>query len=419
MSSTDDQDDQDDQKLILAIDIIIRDVDKKYDECLVEHFLDYIYDHSVDFPDSKFILDRLQTYFDHKAFVMMNQARAYKIFLAIVRDNESLFNELESYMDSFWSSIDIVILNDNLSAVTVMLSILEEMAISDEGIRWIFKKDLDPPIKIIKQSKEYELKYIWDVALYYLETCNNYHTKTKAEALLMTLIESSIYESSKLAIKMIMQEFLLNNVRSIVPVLSRVIKTNLKNLYKLKGLYGTLEPVHKTLMTVVDDCSSTELNGLCKCLALSNAMPSMRSEAEMHRINTEIIEMLQSKKKFEARTIYLLNLKHKDGDVKQASRTHNMVLYAILHPIYTQCQARNASLGFLGEGLEKFNASRLIKSPDTIDDRFITFNLVSLNSMLDEYLRKPFQEICLDDLRLIGRLIQEYIRLHMDDPASK
>lgn len=188
-------------KLLAAIDKIIKDPEKKYDECLVEQFLKLISDELQKLSrddwirQARTILQKLQSFVNDEAFVMMNQTRVYKTYLSVFRSNvmnEDSFSNLADHLESFWLSLGSVIINHDLAAVTAVLMTLGELVESVQVYNWMVTKKLSPSISVLVKGRTFEIGDIITMAEFYVETSENYHTRNKAELLLKLLIENAI-----------------------------------------------------------------------------------------------------------------------------------------------------------------------------------------------------------------------------------
>lgn len=192
---------QDTGKLLTAIDKIIRDPDKKYDECMIEQFLKTVTNElqKLDIGtwniQAKTILQKLQSFVEDEAFVMTNQARVYKTYLSVFRSTvmtEDSMAALEDFLQGFWSSLGTVIINHDLAAITAVLMTIIELVKSESSHSWLISREFQPRISVTTRRKNYKIQDIVSLAEFYLESSENYHTKNKAELLLKNLLRTAI-----------------------------------------------------------------------------------------------------------------------------------------------------------------------------------------------------------------------------------
>lgn len=268
-------------KVIQAIDRIVRDIDKKYDECLVDRFLEFIESRAQNdadnldaerFEDSLVVLNHIKYFTDHKAFVMLNQARALKTFYSILKSNnltEKQFNEISPYLNSVWNTLDIIIINDNLSAMTIMLSIFIHLSKSELGHRWLMAQEIEPPLRL----SDSELNDVISLVRHFLD-CKNYHTKNKVENLFEHLILNtrSVDSRQTSLIGDLIRTLLLQGSTSVVHVLNSILSKGYSDLER----YNVVDSLQKSFDVMVKQ--SNFINH-CKCLALTSPLSTSHIES--------------------------------------------------------------------------------------------------------------------------------------------
>lgn len=301
------------EDVLNAIDRVIKDVDRKYDECLVEHFIESF---DINCPDidcrGPEILQRLQFYFEHKSFLMLNQTRAFKILKSILPKQSTLYyaQELENIiplLNSFWKTLDTIVLNNNSSAMAIMFDILNQVtSLNETGVTWLLEREVTPPIRL-----SIPIEDISSLIKYYITKCNNYHTKNKAEKLLQTIIIRNSCHPGMGKFIQLVQELILEC--SSVSVLIQALETHPQNC--IETLYKISETLENSFMINIDK-TNVDINKLCKHLALTNLSRKV------------IIEKLRSKKKLDGIIYYISNSAHKDNQFDQLLLSY--VLYPLL-----------------------------------------------------------------------------------------
>lgn len=268
-------------KVLQAIDRIVRDIDKKYDECLVDRFLEFIESRArndVDdqdterFEDSLAVLNHIRYFTDHKAFVMLNQARAFKTFYSILKSNnltEKQFNEILPHLGSIWGTLDVIIINDNLSAMTIMLSIFIHLSNSELGHQWLLEQVIEPPLRLSNT----ELSDVISLVRHFLD-CKNYHTKNKVEKLLEHLILNTRSVDSKQTslIGNLIRALLLEGSTSMIHVLNSILSKGYTDLER----YNVVDSLQKSFDVMI---KQPNFMNYCKCLALTNPLSTSHIES--------------------------------------------------------------------------------------------------------------------------------------------
>lgn len=326
-----------DAKVLQAIECIIKDTDRKYDECLVERFLDFLKETPDDgwLKATESILDRIKSYMDHKAFVMLNQARTYKIIHSILETknfylDQTEMNMLEPCLNSLWDTLDIVILNRNSGAMTVMLAIFNLLVIPAPGFRWIIDKKIEPPIRL---ANEVEISDLISLLRYYLENNNNYHTMNQAERLFEALTLSSQLKDLPLShplvisTRQLIKDLTLKGSSSMVKILINFMASATDSHIKvdvdfLLERYSIREVAHESFMKLIEQpaLNDTLLKNLCKCLALSHS-----SRNQIH------IDKLSSRNKLDSIIIYLSH-----SFITDTEFDHQLLTYT-LYPLLANC----------------------------------------------------------------------------------
>lgn len=361
-----------DARVLQAVDRIVRDIDKRYDECLVDRFLEFIESSDAgdkSFSDSIFVLNHIKYFTDHKAFVMLNQARAFKTFYSILKRSElqeEQFNHILPHLNSLWSTIDIIIINDNLAAMTVMLSIFTHLSNSKFGHSWLMNQKIEPSLKLSR----IELKDITSLVEHLLD-CKNYHTRNKVENLLEQLICNTNSEDSEQTtiIKNLIQNLVLQGSTSIVHILNRILTKDRDDL-KRYSIGHCLQESFEIMM------KQPSFVNFCRCLALTGPLSS--SHIETYKRNNQLRGLI----------VYL-----------SCFNTEKSLGF-ILFPLITACGSHDSPL----EQKLDLNADEKSFVCKNMEKRIITLCLIQLNQA---------KNYC--DAKLVIDVLIDYTRSHWND----
>lgn len=300
-----------DDEILSAIDRVIKDVDGKYDECLVEQFVESFNIHSrLDSDRSSLILDRLKFYFEHKSFLMLNQTRAFKIFKSVSKTmrNKQELEKLMPFLDSFWKSIDTVILNNNTSAMAIMFDIFTTIVSVDElGIVWVLGREITPPIQM-----SIPIDGIPSLVKYYMTTMKNYHTRNRAEKLVLKLIVSKSHHPLMAKFEKLVRELILHgcSFASILDAIDRdLLDSQLHSRYKIS------ETIKHSFLANVEK-PTVDLLKICKHLSRTDLSRKF------------IIEKLRSKKRLDCIIYYIIGSVFEDNHFSD-----QLLLSYVLYPI--------------------------------------------------------------------------------------
>lgn len=270
------------EEVLDAIDRIIKDVDRKYDECLVEHFIESF---DISCPELECrgpeILKRLQFYFEHKSFLMLNQTRAFKILKSILPKSSNLINaqELEKViplLDSFWKTLDTIVLNNNSSAMAIVFDLLKQVTtLNEQGFSWTLEREITPPIRL-----SIPIEDVSSLIKYYIIKCNNYHIKNKAQKLLISIITQNSHHSAMDKFIRLAQELILE--------CSSMGLAIADSGSQLDPQYKIWETIEKSFLINIDK-TDVDINPLCKHLAKTNlshevVMDGLRSKKKLNGI---------------------------------------------------------------------------------------------------------------------------------------
>lgn len=269
-----------DPKVLQAVDRIIRDVDKRYDECLVDRFLEFIEltatsdandTNGERLEDYKAVLDHIKYFTDHKAFVMLNQSRALKTFYSVLKSNkltDRRFNDILPHLSSLWSTLDCIIINDNLSAMTAMLSIFIHLSCSESGHQWLMSQVIEPPLRLSNSH----LKDVINLVEYFLD-CKNYHTKNKVEKLFEHLISNTKSDDfmQKNLIEKLICDLLLKGSTSMVHILNSIRTKGHGDLDR----YNIVDSLHSSFEMMIEQ---SNFMNFCRCLASMSSLSSSHIE---------------------------------------------------------------------------------------------------------------------------------------------
>lgn len=375
-----------DEEILSAIDRIIKDVDRKYDECLVEQFVNTLSIHGrLDSDRSSLILDRLKFYFEHKSFLMLNQTRAFKILASISKRmrNKQELEKLMPFLDTFWKSVDTVILNNNTSAMAIMFDVLNVIVSVDElGIVWVLEREITPPIQM-----SIPIDGIPSLVKYYITTVKNYHTKNRAEKLVQKLIISNSPHPSMAKIEKLVRDLILDGQS--VGLIIRAIYA--RPHLPLHSRYNINETIKDSFMANVEK-TSTDLNNICKHLSLTDISRKF------------IIEKLRSKKRLDCIIYYITESKFSDNLFEQ------LLLSYVLYPLLAKSNDEETQA----------LVSSLMATRDEKD--FVEWNMNSKTQILclvqlknifqltvDSGLRCPFTD---RTANMIVATLSNYIRCH-------
>lgn len=360
------------KRVLSAVDLIIKDTDKKYDECLVEHFLSYLKSRSTLYSDRKWIiltrpiLDRLKLYTDHDAFVMLNQARAFKTFQSVIGAKKSLseqeFKHVLPMLDSIWNTIDMMMINQNLAAMTVLLSIFNQLIDSSvDGYFWLVKKKIEPPLELDKRKK-YNIHDVTSLVRYYFESSNNYHTKNKADLLFQNLVKFACFvRPQTVIIRNTIKELMEEGSKDIIILLDKINQHESRT--DLIENLDILDIVQNGFLAQIENGNVS--NKMCLCLA----------RLEPCEFVNERIRLLKSKNNIEGLVTYLVGRYR--WDKKQDTGLPQLLNSYLFYPLLARCK---------GDETEAFVQKIMItrEERDFIDknssDKLITLCLKYLQS---------------------------------------
>lgn len=336
-------------KVLKAVDCLIRDNDRKYDECLVDRFMNYIETQVSPIASTvsgyiwtvnvQRIMDKLKSYTDHKAFVMLNQARALKVFRSILMDKRLSSDDIEfysSHLDSLWNTIDMLVVNENTAGLAIMMSVLTTISSSGAGLLWLLNKKIEPPIKLHPIFGRWaEVRDIVGLVRFYLQVNNNYHLATRAEILFCHLIEQTIVRDLPAShpqmnnIKEAMQDLMDKGSSSMIRITMNLFENITDTIveHRLDDQYGLKSMILRCFSYHINKPSI--LNMICKSLAIVNRRRRIGDSRD--NITKGIVEELMRENKLEAIIIYLANSCDTD------SSTHQAFLRYTLYPILISC----------------------------------------------------------------------------------
>lgn len=363
------------ERLLSAVDNIIKDTDKKFDECLVEQFVESLNSPEI---DTTLVINRVRCFMEHKAFLMLNQSRAMKVLLSITKKSLSLEGlvELELIrpsLDSMWNILDVIVINNDLSAMTVFLSICEILTAHEVTYEWLLGKRVYPPINLV----EAQINDILGLIGYYLKTCNNYHTKNKAEKLLKSIIiNAKAPRGSYTDLFLTIEELIKGCSMSIISIIIDIAKNHPEIAKSLFSQANVADMVQQTFVSLLRKPDSTSesynriFNQISLCLSL--VRPSMNWRT--------IVERLESKKKLESIIVYLCNSESYD------QHRENLMLAFSLYPILKACKPDDAK--HLIERLDiDRNQSELIDMNHS--SRLLTFCIAQIRQLAEKRTSRP------------------------------
>lgn len=315
--------DTDLNEVITTIELLVKDVDMHYDECLAERFIGHLETETfrreikeveevntvaarqeLHLSLYKNILDQFKQYMEAEQFSTINQSRLLGTFYSAMKGSIDIgeFQDVESYSELIWSSMDMVLTNcDQFSIGTYITILCAGLSKSRIAFEWLIAMKKNPPIKIVKNGQEFTIENIISLLGFVFQTTENYITKKKAAKLLSQVVSLS-FELSRSTFYA-HQEGILNFTRQMMlrnnpTIFMFVREIGNHGVYKSLGLYDLLEEVF-TKFLATDEC----MINLCKCLAQTNFRIKPRT----------VIERLQSRNKFPEVLCYLANLRDVEG----------------------------------------------------------------------------------------------------------
>lgn len=295
-------------KLLSAIEKIVKDSDKKYDECMVEQFLKSTseelqkLDHEVWKHQAKTILEKLQSFVNDEAFVMMNQARVYKTYLSVIGSDKFTDDSLatfQDYFDNFWSSLASVIINHDLAAITAVLMTIRTMLRIESIYHWVIAKEFKPSLHVLVRGRTFDIRDVVTLTEFYVETSENYHTKNKAELLLKDLMENTIERKLDpnhphvIILREISSKLIRSETTSILYILIDMIEENQSSIAKnaLLDCFNIRALLYERFLT---SCKKSEgnLSTICKLLGLIDDPTSSDSVLSILRQKGQIESMI-------------------------------------------------------------------------------------------------------------------------------
>lgn len=423
------------EKVLKAVDCLIKDVDRKYDECLADRFMNFIETQvsPISSTSSGYIwtlnvqriMDKLKSYTDHRAFVMLNQARALKVFRSVLKDKRLSSDDIEyfsSHLDSLWNTIDILVVNENAAGLAIMMSVLTNISSSGAGLFWLLNKKIEPPIKLSPLFGRWaEMRDIVTLLKFYLHIDINYHLTTRAETLFRHLIEETIVRELpashpqmnhiKEAMQFLMElgcpPMLRITLNLFEDINDHMVENRLEDQYGLKGLILRCfsRHIHKPWI----------LNLICKSLAIVNRRRRIGDSRD--NITKGIVDELRKENKLEAIIIYLANSCDTD------STTHQAFLRYILYPILISCDEDDEDVAVC---VQKLLATRDEKDfmEKNISPKLVTTCLVQLDNIFSKShstFSRIFNGLCLPgdfkfrSVHLIVMTLLCYVKNHYRD----
>lgn len=319
------------QRLLNAVDHIIKDTDKKFDECLVEQFADSLSSPEI---DTTLVIQRVKSFMEHKAFLMLNQARALKLLHSILKrtlvgEHQVDLSLIKPHIESMWNILDVVVVNKDFSALTVFLSICELLTSHEVTYKWLLEQNIEPPIKLV----DAQIGDILSLICYYIKTCNNYHTKNKAEKLLKSIIiNAKCAKNPAPALLRTIEDLIKSCSMSIIGVIIDIAKSQpeiAREIFPRANVADLMQQTFVSLLRKPDSTSDSYnrvFNQISRCLSLVE--PSMNWRT--------IVERLESKKKLESIIVYLCN------SVTYNQQRENLMLAFALYPILKACKSDDA-----------------------------------------------------------------------------
>lgn len=367
------------KNVILAIDYVIKDTDKKFDECLIDRFVEFLMKQveterqCVDILELiKPILDRLKSYAEHKSFVMLNLARAFKVFFSVIKGFgvmcQEEFNTLTPYLDSFWGAIDIILINQNLAALTVMLEAYQHLLKQELFFHWLLEKQINPPVGGIGN--------ITHLLKACTTSCNNYHTRNKAEDCFERLIVSStrfinVDHQQLTELRQTIKDLIMDNSISILKIELRLAKRKYSDsiLHHQYEFYDSF--VQQLDKSVVSQEAS---NILCELLAITSRSIELRKN---------ILNRLKSKQNLESLVVFVSKIPSEDPKFEKLALTY------VMYPVIASCLDKTKDQETI-----KFLIRELVAAPDEV--AMVDKNIKSMKLSADKFVTK-----CLLQLTLI------------------
>lgn len=386
-----------------AVECLVRDSDKKYDEVLVDRFADLIKlelsTHAGDWLQTCMpLVETLQHLIQDRAFVMFDQARAFKLLRAIVDSkwmNRQEFEGLQPLLDSFWASVPNVMVNNNLPAATVMLQILKGLWKTRFAHDWLLARQIKPQLEINHQK----VKDLAGIAKFYLKSGNNYHTKNRAEELFQELLSVSYMMNLPIEHPLVdsllktVRELLLDGSDTIVTVIMKVLsKLNAKIICTN---YGISDMIQESFEATVKKPKCNFII-LCKCLALSGR----------RKFLTHNIKLLKENHRVEALIVYLISRPHywDHCDLNEFVETY------LMYPILSTCSDSDSKE--ITSRL-KLNLSETQQIDKCNHPRLTLHCLIHLNQLLQN--KKLIQsQLKPSSLPILMKMLTSFVKTHID-----
>lgn len=308
------------ERLRTAVNLLIRDQEGKYDECLVERFFDFLAngEHALGSIALRVVLD----VYEDTEFASMNQSRLFRFQRAYYEYYLPMEISITKPSECLWSRLPQVINKNDAPEIKAVLSLLISIVNGRSTFNWMITKQFQPPI----QSGR--IKDIVSLARYFLTTGKNYHIQNLACTLMADLIKQSTkrriptsHQFSR-ALKQHIEELIELGCQGIYYVLNEALTSERLTPFIVDQL-GLEEVLKRSLDAVLAKQNQTDVINVSKCLALA-------------RVEEDILVDRLHDAGYLGAIITYATYMHRDFFC------HSWLLHYLIYPILTHCEGEEA-----------------------------------------------------------------------------
>lgn len=308
------------ERLKTAINLLIRDQEGKFDECLVERFFGFLADGEPNI--GAIALKIILEIYDDAKFATLNQSRLFRFQRAYYEYYLPMEISITRSSECLWSRLPQVISKNDPPEIKAVLSLLISIVNGRSSFSWIIHKQFQEPI----QSGR--IKDIVSLARYFLTTGTNYHIQNLACSLMADLIKQSSKRHTSTShlftrsLKQNIEELLELGCQGVYYVINESLNNERLVPYIVEQL-GLEEILKRSLDVAIKKQNHTDMNSIGKCLALAKIEEDL------------LVEKLLNVGHLGAIITYATNM-HRDFFC------HTWLLYFVVYPILTHCEGEEA-----------------------------------------------------------------------------
>lgn len=320
------------QRVIEAIDCLVRDVDNQYEEHLLDKVLECTQTHLMPWETS--VLCRLKSYFDSYIDVNsgspINLARALKVFGSILSlknvADEVEFSQLTSCLRGVWGSVDRIMVDKNLQALSMTLSMFDKLANTRRGYLWLAQLEIDLPI-ILYEGVDYKINNLVSLVQFCVRTAERDSMRDSAGLLMSSLVLNSVVflppnHQQIICLKELIRGLPEDEVsmHALIDLITSIVDLEISK-EALLSLYEIPQILARHFEDRVSAQPFADIDHLCSCLALVNG-PS-----DFNRY----LERLIAHKKLDGIIIYLSESNYKGHELSQLIQGY------LIYPLLKDC----------------------------------------------------------------------------------